>query len=358
VPTSSSFRHLLIALALLALPVEGQEFVRKVGGYEVLVKAGEQNGVLEISPITPGSLKAFTVPSPRRLVIDLPMREAVQNEAIEIAPDGFIHRLRVGTHPDRMRIVVDVGSEVLRYAQRIEGKTSILALRSGDTRPTKDDRASENVTGNSDTINNDVGNSEKEKNSASDPIPPKDETSALSKEAVEPRRGVSLTDGTLGGPKSPAPPPAHHHPLPSSREAEKRVAPSEKEEEPPRKNFPQKNLDRGDDGSARLSAIEFHPESLEIKLKFTARAPFGLVRRSSREYVVTMPGGGITSNALTLDHFPPRELVGFTFVRAVQLGEALHIEIGVDPNTKITAVPERSGIVLRATPKGIHPSRD
>lgn len=349
-PTSSSFRCLSFALTLLALPVEGQEFVRKFGGYEVLVKAGEQNGVLEISPVTPGSLKAFTIPSPRRLVIDLPMRESVQNEAIEVAPEGFIQRLRVGTHPDRMRIVVDVGSEVLRYAQRLEGKTSIFALRSGDQRSTSPKHASgndalgDNSTGHSlsqsatsdtNTIkitegSADLTDNEKAKN------PPGQKESPL--EAVEPRRGVSLSQAALG---SSVPTLTERTPLPT------RVSPSQ--ERLDQKSSKETPNQRDKEKRARLSAIEFHPESLEVRLKFTARAPFGLVRRNSREYVVTMPGGGITSDALTLDHFPPRELVGFTFVRAVEVGGTLHIEVGVDLDTKITAVPDGSGVVLKAS---------
>lgn len=302
----TSFRYLLTALVLLALPLEGQELVRKVGGYEVLVRASEGNGVIEISPVTPGSSRVFTLPSPRRLVIDLPGRDAVQNEAVEIAPHGFIRRLRVGTHPDRMRIVVDVGSESLRYAQRLEGKTSILALRSGDTEKSQPQ----------------VHLRQEEGLPALNPVP--EEAQKEVRPNGEPgERSPSFP--------TPSPPSVDATPMPS------KIGSTE-------------GGDRGrtKDKDTRLSAIEFRPEALEVRLKLTARSPFGLVRRHSREYVITVPGGSMTSEAFGLDHFPPRELVGFTFVRAVQVGETLHIEVGVDHNSKIIAVPDRSDIVLRS----------
>lgn len=307
-------RHILLAALLVAPCVHAQDFVRKIGGYEVVVKASDNNAVLEISPSVKDTIKSFTLPTPRRFVIDLPVKDTVQNETIEVDSQGFLQRLRVGTHPDRVRIVVDLGSETLRYAQRVEGETTIFALRSVDTRTER------------------TGEGEGQGDLSVEASAPRDVEKAPTTPAPvlptpaptpqeEGHRGVSLK-GELPS-RSPT---ATAVPTPTAIERSK-----------------------VEDGKVKLSKIVFLQESKEVRLKLTSRSPFGLVRRGVREYVISVPSGALISDALHLDHFPPRELVGFTFVRGVESEEALHVEIGVDPNTRIVAVPDGNDIVLRVS---------
>ncbi|MCB0358552.1 MAG: AMIN domain-containing protein, partial [Bdellovibrionales bacterium] len=47
---------------------------------------------------------------PQRLVIDLLGREGVSNRSVAVENNAFLNRVRFGKHPDRARIVLDLGA--------------------------------------------------------------------------------------------------------------------------------------------------------------------------------------------------------------------------------------------------------
>ncbi len=88
---------------------------------------------------TNGSAIDYTVTrlsSPSRLVLDILNGEQKNNEEFAVAADEFVQRVRVGAHPDKSRVVIDLNEkEGFTYDAEAVGGSLIVRMTSEDSGP-------------------------------------------------------------------------------------------------------------------------------------------------------------------------------------------------------------------------------
>ncbi len=98
---------------LLTNPANAQQIAELTGG-GVNLTVGESStglGVTVSAPnITPGNTKVFALENPARLVIDLP-KVSIKGDKERAVDHSAVHALRIGVHPDKTRIVIDLSGE-------------------------------------------------------------------------------------------------------------------------------------------------------------------------------------------------------------------------------------------------------
>lgn len=107
-------------------PAEGQGLVR-----EVKLNVWQNGSVLKVATDRPAEgASAFAAASPKRLVLDLPGKWKSQAQSIYRFESGPIKAIRVGVHPDKVRVVVDFREDSgrLEAVPRIEQSEGGLSL--------------------------------------------------------------------------------------------------------------------------------------------------------------------------------------------------------------------------------------
>ncbi len=140
----SSSRASLLALAGLASILSSRAGAEpRVTALDLRPAAGaaELRIRIEGGPVAP---EIARLPGPR-LVIDLPSTSsALESHRIETR-DPLIRRVRVGLHPGRVRIVLDLGEGVGARCEQDEQGLSVVASPAGGARPSPTPRPSPTV---------------------------------------------------------------------------------------------------------------------------------------------------------------------------------------------------------------------
>lgn len=89
-----------------------------------------------------------------------------------------------------------------------------------------------------------------------------------------------------------------------------------------------------------------------IELKLTERSQFRLVKERERRFKLTIPGIQSIPSGLNLPNFPPNEVLGFTVIQALQSDAGVDILIGVEDGKKAVAVNQDNSIIVTAVPAG------
>ena len=85
--------------------------------------------VVKIALPKQAEASAFAVQHPPRIVIDIVGTRINKNEALPVASNGVIHQVRLGAHPEKLRVVLDLISEPPNPVDwKTEGRSVIVRL--------------------------------------------------------------------------------------------------------------------------------------------------------------------------------------------------------------------------------------
>ena len=97
----------------------------------------------------------------------------------------------------------------------------------------------------------------------------------------------------------------------------------------------------------------FHDGNInQVKLNFSQRVSFKTVKDAPRKYKISVKDCLIARPGLSLPHFPPNDVVGFTLIQPVKEGPDLNIYVNVEDGIKINASNVDNTIVITSEPAG------
>lgn len=88
-----------------------------------------------------------------------------------------------------------------------------------------------------------------------------------------------------------------------------------------------------------------------VKLLLQQKALFNLTKKEERLYLLVVPNSDIRYDYLDLIQFPPHDFIGLTYLKAKKTNDNLEVEIGVERGIKISAIPNNNEIWIRSLNK-------
>jgi len=310
----------------------------------IVVKIGSTVGL---------SAAVFTVDGPPRLVIDLPFngnRSKVLRKPVRLqsAPNSEVEAMRIAAHDDKIRIVVDLKGQIAP-PYSVESRSHDLIIRLGGSIPPQ---PPSKVVG-SPTVA--VVTTVK----AVPPTPP--DPTAPPTPALTPVVVASPTSTPIATsipvPSIPAPSSTQSHPPATPRHSPAITQPPEVVEDTFLSATPRSALVI----SEKIEAIEgpslvgilFSSKTINgepaVRLTLNHRPRFRLSRRDQQSYRLRVEGCKLASSRVGLPFFPPQDFVGFTMIKAAEVGTGVDVIIGTDRGSRITATPDDSDILLKAS---------
>lgn len=104
--------------------------------------------------------------------------------------------------------------------------------------------------------------------------------------------------------------------------------------------------------NTRISGLNFEYAGSErspaIRINLDVRSEFKLSKTGEKTYTLSVPQASLGAPGLALAQYPPHDFIGFTFLQAQRKGEDVELTIGVERGIRITAVAQERDIVIRA----------
>ena len=92
--------------------------------------------------------------------------------------------------------------------------------------------------------------------------------------------------------------------------------------------------------------------SNQIKVSFTERVSFKMVKEDSRKYKISVTGCALQNSGLLLPQFPPNDVIGFTLVRVAKTSSGLDVIVNLEDGMKATATNIDNSIVISSETAG------
>lgn len=306
---------LLMPALVAALPLAHAETINQ-DGVKLAITAQEKSIAVSISAITVEGAAVFGVENPARIVIDLPQLRSKRSRSFPAAA-GSVNGVRFGSHPDKLRIVLDLSSSQLPLIRQQAEKTElkIELLESVEAAPTPSLRPIETAT----------------------PSP-----SAMPSPTAPP----ALTDTPF---LAPTPSPlAVSSPAPVEKTAPT-ITPT------PLIQPPTDLTSALPGGPIAVARFEFgylpEDQSPVLKIGLSQRAEYKLSRSDQKTFQLIIPNSHLAGKYLTLPHFPPGDFTGLNSVQARPLRNDVEISIGVDLGTRLASFVKENEIWVRTLNK-------
>ncbi len=335
--------YLLTSLTLFSSRLAAEELLSVQGdnssNFSLLLQTDHQKGPRStfeiVFPISKASV--FDVKNPSRIVIDLPPSKVIKNKEIKVKKDAFLSAIRVGSHPEKLRIVLDLYGTAVPHYSWSQSKTSLKIVI--DT----------------------ISPSPQAEATIAPTISPK-----ISKEVIaepQPTKEIPLPTPTLEPTAV-----STWTPFPPGTPAPVAVSTSAPEYPTPNPTLPQASFTSDLSGNTfgskaspnALNEIIFEelvPEKTNaVILKFSAKAPYKLIKKDDLLYTLKISNASIKQQNLKLVHFPPQEFVGFSYIQASQVGDSIEVSIGVERATKIAAISDGTSILIGERGKNPFPA--
>lgn len=355
------------------------------------------SGNLELKLKAPphSKVSVFDIEKPNRVVVDLKNAKVRSPRSkVDLQPNGAISAVRMGSHPDKLRIVLDLKSgSIPRYSWNERGNVITLQIpdqggdlmamdsapmasmkrartsrasdggpkilsasrqqkpvsntaRTAATKPAEI-TAPQNAHARSKPSNDFFEDAASNDDLFSQRGPELEDTSAFNRprdvKKQEPRREEEIEgNGPLASHSRSNIPLEEITDRPfetgSRGSSIKRQQPAAIEQQAGRiVNQPPRPI-QGDEKLLGLS-FDYAEEDNQpvIKLSLTGRPQFFLLKKDSRTYRLIVPNYRLANNQQALPQFPPQDFKGFTMAVAKQKEKGVEILIGVEDGTRVTA---------------------
>lgn len=258
----------------------------------------------------------FILHDPVRVVIDIPSAiTGTKNKTITGTGSQILTSVRIGSHPDKTRIVLDLQAQT-KPAVSVERQAEFAVVRV--------------LLGISAAAN----------------VPPSPTSSATPKPLATPAVVIPSTLTPTINPTATSAPSPSPDPTKTSAPTATSVPTSKPSELASVPTVPHTGPD------TRVTGLNFEYAGSErtpaIRIKLAVRSEFKLSKTGEKTYSLSVPKASLSAPGLKLAQYPPHDFIGFTFLQAQEMGADVELTIGVERGIRITAAAQDSDIIIRA----------
>jgi hypothetical protein len=337
---------LLLPLALLlCTPSMAASQSATAGRARIVVnrETGPQGTTLAVRISVPQESKAsvFAYKNPSRIVVDFPGTRVKKNEALKVPANKVIKMVRVGSHPEKLRIVLDLLTEgIPEYTWDSKGKEAVIRVS----------EPQEKLAG--PTSQDEKGHTELLPTPLPSPTPLSTATAlptvtpAPTEAPATPTRAATAT-ATFTATSEPAERPSSAEPA-----IEQNDGISELEQAPSLSAVDPAIEDSSPDSSVattqpsppsgdiviELFRFDYLSPNRTPLIKVMLNKPKAQVQISKvdpKTYRIVVPNCVLAGNHLSLPQFPPADFVGFSMVSAQQFPNKVEVTINVEPGVTL-----------------------
>lgn len=315
-------------------------FKVREGNLDLALSRQEAQYVLELktssTTAAPGKAESNVVESPKRLVVDLYGISVPKNFTYLVKDDAAVSQIRLGTHADKLRIVVDLSVQTAQVTNEELSKSGY--------------RLSFTVAGGV------LASSHATSPAAAPTSAPSPALGAPKLIAVNTKAVPTPTSMPSPSPAASATPTLAIPTLIASAPPATEVLPSATPPAPPPTVVPSYTAKPVSssalltDGAYVLKQIGFDHVGLNkapvIRFSLSKPSGYNLIKTDERRYELVFPSSKLESQALALPQFPPHDFIGFTLVQAREEGGAVHVSIGVENGIRISPVTKGNLVLV------------
>ena len=356
-------RYLFTVLLLLSLTVPAPAALAASGKptYSVTVEQlvltitediGGKNLGISLKGSSTSKADAFTVSDPGRIVIDLPSSALKRGK--NIPPTGLtrVSLIRIGVHPDKVRIVLDLTSSELPSLNLAKGDKRLDITASWNTSPSPTaTQASPHQTGTETQVPPVLSPSP---TGTLAPTASSPTGAPTSSPVIEPSMVSTATPSEAPTRTLTAKPTFTRTPTPvTTPTSTPTQLPTLTPTFPPIESPPLS----GAAPMARRSVSGLHFEYAEpdhspfIRISLSEKSEYRFVKEKDKSYKITISRCALGVPSLALPQFPPNDFTGFTWVQVKENDGDIDVMVGVDDNTRVSAIPKDSDIIVKTLPK-------
>ncbi|MCB0352138.1 MAG: AMIN domain-containing protein [Bdellovibrionales bacterium] len=281
-----------------------------------------ESSTVTVSGFNGGKAEVFSLTDPPRLVLDLIGDRENKKPHLSVDEMSFVKNVRLGIHPDKIRVVLDLKNDSFPDYEIIRSKGSVSLVFQGgpaNTAPVRPIMAASIVS-----------------------VQRYSHTSTISPE-------VASNIGDIA--QEPASPDPVEADLVS--EVPRAIARSTE------KSFPKPPLNIDAEGQ-QLKTIVFgsasDEERSELILELAVRPEFSLNQISPESFNIVLPRAKLAGKHLALPFFPPNRFMGLTMVKASQGEDGVEIELTVEHGSQVRAFARGKKLVVQTTSPLFQPS--
>ncbi len=331
-----SLMYVMCSLPICLSQAHGQTLLEKVlskkEGIRLSILRGPSNSAVTILLSLPKkktvSPELFTIADPTRLVIDIPHLPLTIAKNFEVPAHPLIRAVRIGSHPDKVRLVVDMTTAPSNLSYQLHPRDDGFTI---------------------DVSFSSLGGPQSET-----PMP--SPTITVQPESTAPPATLSpqTPDASQSSPAS-SHPPSIVDAVATPTDIPVTVSPTDIPElmvtVGSATPLPETPTSENLQGQA-LHSISFDyfeaARTPVVRFSFSERPQYKLTKMSETAFKLTIPKVGLITKQLRLPQFPPQDFIGFTLIHATPRESRLEIIIGVDRGVKINAITKEKDILVRA----------
>lgn len=266
----------------------------------------------------------FTLSNPARVVVDIEGAHTEKAKALNKKLGGpLLEAIRVGTHPNRIRLVFDLLSE--EKVQFLPGEKGTLRILFGAKKTIPQEKVIPQATTPS---------------SAAAIAPTKAVATAAPAATPSPLPSLTPTNQSNNEELIPELEPTATATATPTQVAAVATATATATAAPTQPARKTKQVFLGS-GSLLVTGVTFDHNQTDrgpvIRIKTSGRSEYKLSKRDERSFSLVLPNARLSTQSLTLPQFPPQEFVGITFVLAKANDSQVEISIGVERGIRVTA---------------------
>jgi hypothetical protein len=306
------------------------------------VANGKSSILLKISVPTDSKINAFLLPDPPRLVVDFEGASIKKSENFSAPENGVIKQIRLGAHPEKLRVVVDlIKSTPPEYEWKAGKRQAIISFVEGPAeapaqptqqpvQPTSTQAAAQPTAVPALPTEQPTAAPTAAPSTVPTTPPTSTPAPAVTTPAEEPTKSVA-TEGVIGGQAAQLP-----------------LALDEQADTEDLGDLEQRSVGPAPTKVPTTFSIkgykfEYMPDKspvLKILLN-KPRAQAQISKVDSETYKIDIKDCGVDNEDLELPQFPPHDFVGFVMVVSETVGKNVEVSISVEEDIVLgTAVQE------------------
>jgi hypothetical protein len=286
------------------------------------------------------SIRVFSLPQPSRLVLDI-VGLTTRANVTDTLSSALVKRVRVGSHPNRVRVVFDL-------QESVNLKSQLKSLRA------KASTGSEVIFG---SLKEELQNKALSKKPIKETLTKKSEVTTQQPEATNTKIAVPTSTSipaTKVPPTQVVPTKVPATKIPNTPVSTPVTSPTTVATIVPTTTKQGLALaPKNSNSKLALNkvAFEYIDEDEKVpgvRVDLSTRSDYQLSRRSRDLYVLKVPNAKIENSRLALPYFPPQDFSSFVSLRAQQKDTAVEVFIYVEDGVHLVSFPEGDSIWLRS----------
>jgi hypothetical protein len=376
-PYISLITAILFSLCCTA-QAETLEEYRK-GPVSVVVTQSLKNTTIVISVTGNPQITRMDLQDPTRIVLDFSPVQISGSKTIALEKSGMVKSIRLGSHPEKARFVLDLEStEIPPYSFLEKNGGSVLEAtiivplpQESNTRseaaPTPAQTVTPQATPVASAVITPQVTATPPKPLISTPVPTATATATPKvtptpvatplppspSPSITPQPTQRTTIAPTPSPTPTATPKPTPSSTPRSTPTPTLIVPSTPVPTP--SSTPAQLIQEKQGGvvnEPHVSKLHFVPLMPEktpaLEIKVTTPPIYKLVKKSEKEYLLSIQNCAITSGPLTLPIFAPRDFTGFKYAVASSKDNGTDVSIGVEKQVKLAAFTKDGSIWIKA----------